>query len=179
MAHGGPRPTCRCPRTPAWDRESLPCSPVCPVSAPASLSAPTPTAPATSTRWGQPVPRPDMQCRAHKRSSARCRSAGRSSGKGGAAVTGQQRSAGRDQYAVELESWILAEESDLELLTWEWPGYLGGSPELTGGADAEGIPRVIGLRDERCHRRHIGSGHDDRESVLGGPCRVARWGRRQ
>jgi hypothetical protein len=121
-----------------------------------------------------------MQYRARKRMFCALSLGGaESSGKAGAAVTGQQRSAGRDQFAVKLESLILAEESDLELLTWEWPGYLGGLPELAGGADTEGIPGVIGLRDERCHRRHIGSGHDDRESVLGGPCRVARWGRRQ
>ena len=45
-------------------------------------------------------------------------------------------------------------------------GVLGGLPELAGGADAEGIPRVIGLRDERGDRRHIASGHCDCESVL-------------
>jgi hypothetical protein len=77
----------------------------------------------------------------------------------------QRRSIGRDQYAGKPESLILAEQVDLELLTWEWLDYPGGSPEFTGDADADGTPRVIGLPDERCHRSHIGSGHGDREPV--------------
>jgi hypothetical protein len=40
---------------------------------------------------------------------------------GWCAVSGQPRSAIRDQYAVKLESLILTEERDLELLTWERP----------------------------------------------------------
>jgi hypothetical protein len=76
----------------------------------------------------------------------------------------QRRSVGQDQYAVKLESLILAKQADLELLTWEWLDYLGGSPEFTGDANADGTPRVIGLPDEHCHGRHIGSGH-----ALSGP----------
>src|SRR6516165_1916938 len=84
-------------------------------------------------------------------------------------------SAGRDQYAVKLESLISAEQGDFELPAWKWPGYLGGFPKLAGDADAQGVPGVVGPPDGRRHRRHIGSGHGDHESVRGGLCRVA-WG---
>ena len=86
------------------------------------------------------------------------------------------RSARRDQYAVKLTSLIPAEQGDLEPLTWEWPAYHGGLPELTGDADADGTPGVMSLPDDRCHRRHIGAGHGDYESVQVGPFRLARWG---
>jgi hypothetical protein len=85
-------------------------------------------------------------------------------------------SARRDQYAVKLLSLIPAEESELKPLTWEWLEYLGGLPELTGDADADGAPSAMRLPDDRCHRRYIGTGHGDNESVQVGPCRLARWG---
>jgi hypothetical protein len=74
---------------------------------------------------------------------------------------------------VELASLIPAEQGDLEPLTWEWLPYLGGFPELTGDADADSTPGVIGPPDDRSHCRHIGAGHGDDESVQVEPFRLA------
>jgi hypothetical protein len=77
-----------------------------------------------------------------------------------------QRLAGRDQYAVKLESLIPAGQGDLELLTWEWLEHLGGCPGLTVYVDGKSAADVVGLLDDSCHCRHMGSGHDHYEPVL-------------
>ena len=72
-------------------------------------------------------------------------------------------SAGRDQYALKLESLIPALQPDYEPSICEWRLRLGDVPGLTGDADVDVAPGICGLRGDRCQRRHIGCGHGDKE----------------
>ena len=80
----------------------------------------------------------------------------------------EPQSAGRDQYALKLESLIPALQPDYEPSICEWRHRLGDAPGLTGDADVDITLGVCGLRGDRCQRRHIGCGHGDEESGRAG-----------
>src|SRR5690349_5227259 len=79
------------------------------------------------------------------------------------------RSAGWDQQVIKLEGLTLAEQGDGKLLASEWPDHHGETPGPAGDAEVDTAPGVIGRRDDRCRRGHIGSGQGDYDLVRGRP----------